>query len=186
MLSRYYYTTCNATINPPTDTLIPTSDDMIDLPSYSNSSQVMELSKWLACVYRSLDDLQDNSATLNTLRHMKIIPLSTGELVSLEDVTVFLLADGQSGQSRSAHGGGRDPLIELKKDLNLVHEDLTSTPDAEVNSQVAKLLVMMNIKQLTAQDLISCHIIPALKSDSWKVCSKFNFDYCMSAFLVEG
>ncbi|XP_005090510.1 uncharacterized protein LOC101857532 isoform X2 [Aplysia californica] len=138
-----------------------------------NPDRVMDISKWLACIYRSMDDFQDNTATLNTLRSLKIIPLSAGNLVSLDDVTVFLLTDGQgqtasSRDRRSKQANARDPLLELKKDLNLVHGALTSTPDAEVNSQVVKLLLKMDIKQLTPQDLIHSHIMPVLTSDGWK------------------
>lgn len=61
------------------------------------ADEVQQIAKWLACVYRSMDDFQDNSNLLKTLQTMRVIPLSTGDLVSLDQVTVFLLSE--SGQS---------------------------------------------------------------------------------------
>lgn len=67
-----------------------------------------------------------------------------------------------------------DYLVSLMKDLNLVHGDLISTGDNEVNSQVVKLLLKLGIKQLNAYDLIHNHILSVFKSDAWKV-SSINF-----------
>ncbi|CAL1544092.1 unnamed protein product [Lymnaea stagnalis] len=141
--------------------------------NWSNDSadHVTQIAKWLACVYRSLDDFQENTHILEALNKMRIIPLSSGNLVSLSDVTVFLLTDGHGksvAEKQKKQGNMKDPLLELKKDLNLVHSDLTNTSDDEVNSQVIKLLIKMGIKQLTAHDLIHSHIMPVLKSDLWK------------------
>ncbi|CAG5134711.1 unnamed protein product, partial [Candidula unifasciata] len=137
------------------------------------TEQVTELAKWLACVYRSLDDFQENTHIFEKLCSFRIIPLSDGSLVSLSDVTVFLLNDGRSEAGNQAKNKGKVrgkcyPLLELKKDLSLVHAALTSTSDNEVNSQVVKLLLKMGIKQMTAHDLIHSHIMPVLKSDTWK------------------
>ncbi|XP_059138506.1 uncharacterized protein LOC131926926 isoform X3 [Physella acuta] len=137
--------------------------------SAENSDHVTEIAKWLACVYRSLDDFQDNTQTVEALDKMRIIPLSCGRLVALADVTVFLLADEKSAAEKKKKGGNAiDPFLPLKKDLNLVHTDLTNTPDNEVNSQVVKLLIKMGVKQMTPHDLIHSHIMPVLKTDAWK------------------
>ncbi|BFZ19889.1 hypothetical protein BsWGS_22929 [Bradybaena similaris] len=137
---------------------------------HGSTEQVTDLAKWLACVYRSLDDFQENAQIFEKLCSFRIIPLSDGQLVCLSDVTVFLLNDGRSEAASQAKNKGnvRDPLLELKKDLSLVHTALTSTSDNEVNSQVVKLLLKMGIKQMTAHDLIHSHIIPILKSETWK------------------
>ncbi|XP_055892730.1 uncharacterized protein LOC106068793 isoform X2 [Biomphalaria glabrata] len=140
---------------------------------WDGADHVTEIAKWLACVYRSLDDFQENTETLQELQKMRIIPLSNGSLVSLSDMTVFMLLDTQGTQPQQSvkskkTENNKDPLLNLKKDLNLVHGDLISTGDNEVNSQVVKLLLKLGIKQLTAHDLIHSHILPVFKSDAWK------------------
>ena len=51
------------------------------------------ITKWLACVYRSLDELQSNDAILEQIQGMPIIPLANGEMVRLEERTVFFPFD---------------------------------------------------------------------------------------------
>ncbi|GFS15970.1 tudor domain-containing protein [Elysia marginata] len=137
-----------------------------------NPDQVMEIAKWLACVYRSLDDFEENSIVFDQLNKMRVIPLADGTLIALADVTVFLLMENAgppSEQTSSKAARNRDPLKELQKDLNIIHSALTSTPDAEVNSQVVKLLLRTEaVKELTAHDLIHGHIMPVLNSDVWQ------------------
>ncbi|KAK7114721.1 uncharacterized protein [Littorina saxatilis] len=128
---------------------------------------VTQIAKWLACVYRSMDDFQENSTLISTLRGMKVIPLSTGQLVSLDEVTVFMLSDAGASSDKPAPGK-RDPLSVLRQDLQLVHGGLTATGDNEVNSQVSKLLLKLDIKQLSAQDIVHHHILPILRSDQWQ------------------
>lgn len=43
------------------------------------------------------------------------------------------------------------------------------TPDAEINSQVFKLLMRLGVKQLSPNDIIHHHILPILQSDRWQV-----------------
>ena len=62
-----------------------------------------------------------------------------------------------------------DPLSVLRQDLQLVHGRLTATADNEVNSQVCKLLHKLDIKQLSAQDIVHHHILPILRSQQWQV-----------------
>ncbi|XP_076448916.1 LOW QUALITY PROTEIN: uncharacterized protein LOC143285481 [Babylonia areolata] len=129
--------------------------------------EVVNIAKWLACVYRSMDDFQDNSTLINTLQGMRVIPLSNGRLVALSEVTVFMLTEGSPDTAKAAPGK-RDPMSVLRQDLQLVHGRLTATPDNEVNSQVTKLLHKLDMKQLSPQDIIHHHILPVLKSDQWK------------------
>ena len=49
-----------------------------------------------------MDDFQDNSTLISTLRGMRVIPLSTGQLVSLDEITVFMLSD--SGAEKTPAG----------------------------------------------------------------------------------
>lgn len=68
------------------------------------SDDVTQIAKWLACIYRSMDDFQENSTLISTLRGMKVIPLSTGQLVSLDEVTVFMLSDAGASSDKPAPG----------------------------------------------------------------------------------
>ena len=40
-------------------------------------------------MYRSLDEFQHDDSILSTMKSEKLLPLSAGELVSLQDKTVF-------------------------------------------------------------------------------------------------
>ncbi|KAJ8302744.1 hypothetical protein KUTeg_019140 [Tegillarca granosa] len=121
--------------------------------------QLHMTSKWLACVYRSMDEFRDNQDLFDKLKSMKIIPLATCEYVSATESTIFFpLMSEDSSEKRPAYSfKGRD------------------TPDNEVNSQVQKLLLKMGIKQLSPYDVINHHIIPILKSETWQ--TKKNFIY---------
>ncbi|KAK0061751.1 protein NO VEIN isoform X6, partial [Biomphalaria pfeifferi] len=143
---------------------------------WDGADHVTDIAKWLACVYRSLDDFQENTETLQELQNMRMIPLSSGSLVSLSDMAVFIFLDPQWTQQTAKSNeteNNKDYLVSLMKDLNLVHGDLVSTGDNEVNSQVVKLLLKLGIKQLNAYDLIHSHILPVFKSDAWKDKRKF-------------
>ena len=54
-----------------------------------SDSDVQLIARWLACMYRSLDDLQENQEVLARLKTHRLLPLSDGELVSLQDRAVF-------------------------------------------------------------------------------------------------
>ena len=68
------------------------------------AEEVVQIAKWLACVYRSMDDFQENSALISTLRSMRVIPLSTGQLVSLDEVTVFMLSESGARTEKAPAG----------------------------------------------------------------------------------
>ncbi|KAK3603430.1 hypothetical protein CHS0354_009413 [Potamilus streckersoni] len=117
----------------------------------------------LACIYRSMDEFQQNDEFIKLLREMKMIPLSDGKLVSLQDMTVFFPIEETSS---------KDVLNVLHKDLNSIHASVEKTPDAEINSQVHKMLALLGVKQLKVEDVIHHHILPVLKSEDWKKKSK--------------
>jgi hypothetical protein len=50
---------------------------------------VILISKWMACLYRSLDEFHHDDTILPTLKVHPFLPLSDGELVSLQEKTVF-------------------------------------------------------------------------------------------------
>ncbi|XP_025076268.1 uncharacterized protein LOC112553340 isoform X4 [Pomacea canaliculata] len=135
-----------------------------------DQEEVIQISKWLACIYRSLDDLQENATLINILQSMNVIPLSTGKLVSLCQTTVFLMHE--SGQEEGTFSGKRDALYVLQQDLQVLHSGLVMTPDAEINSQVFKLLMRLGVKQLSPNDIIHHHILPILQSDRWQTKSR--------------
>ena len=57
----------------------------------------------------------------------------------------------------------------LEKDLSTVHPALFSSLDDIGRSQVEQLLRLLGVKTWSARELINSHIIPAFKSDKWKV-----------------
>ncbi|XP_060075304.1 uncharacterized protein LOC132554994 [Ylistrum balloti] len=126
-------------------------------------SQILITAKWLACVYRSLDEFHDNQTILETLSTLKILPLTTYQFVTLADNTVFFpLTEDKKKLQRG------DPMMVLQADLNTIHPLLLATPDNEVNSQVQKLLNKLSVKHLTPSDVITHHILPVLSSEQWQ------------------
>ncbi|XP_061196696.1 uncharacterized protein LOC133204972 [Saccostrea echinata] len=123
---------------------------------------VLMTAKWMACVYRSLDEFSDNQAVYDTLRAMKIIPLATNQRQCTGDSTIFFPLSENTGFSQN------DPMMILQQDLNTIHPLLVSTADSEVNSQVQKLLLKIGVCQLSPKEVICQHIMPILKSNSWK------------------
>nr|KAG5712633.1 hypothetical protein BaRGS_029688 [Batillaria attramentaria] len=110
---------------------------------HAGEDEVVQIAKWLACVYRSMDDFQENSTLISALQAMRVIPLSTGQLVSLDQVTVFMFSD--SGHTEKPAGPGkRDALSVLRQDLRVVHGHLMATRDNEVNSQKKDRAVLVS------------------------------------------
>ena len=69
-------------------------------------AQILTTAKWLACVYRSLDEFNDNQEVYETLKTMKIIPLASHERIAVANNTVFFPWPG--GPNLSAEGMDRD------------------------------------------------------------------------------
>ena len=67
--------------------------------------QVNYIAMWLACIYRSMDDFQDNSTLITELEKMIMIPLSTNVLVSLKDVAVFIMSNSDASAKSSQQKG---------------------------------------------------------------------------------
>ncbi|XP_076112450.1 uncharacterized protein LOC143080482 isoform X2 [Mytilus galloprovincialis] len=128
-------------------------------------TSIYVIAKWLACVYRSLDEFHDNQEIYIELKKMKIIPLASQVFVSLEDNTIFFplsLEDMARSQKY------RDPISYLQEDMKTIHPLFLAAPDNEVNSQVQKMLVKLDVCQLTPNEVINHHILPVLKSEMWK------------------
>lgn len=123
------------------------------------------ISKWLACVYRSLDDFESNEDILTKICNIKIIPISDGRLTALKDESVFLSLKNTQESSKQKN---KDSYLELWKDLNSIHPDLLCTDDAEINSQVHKIILQLGIKELFPSNIIQHHILPVLQGDEWK------------------
>ncbi|CAG2243868.1 unnamed protein product [Mytilus edulis] len=128
-------------------------------------TRIYVIAKWLACVYRSLDEFHDNQEIYSELKKMKIIPLASQVFVSLEDNTIFFpLSLEEMARSQKY----RDPISYLQEDMKTIHPLFLAAPDNEVNSQVQKMLVKLDVCQLTPNEVINHHILPVLKSDTWK------------------
>ena len=54
-----------------------------------NEVDVLSVSKWLLCVYKSLDEFGRNDEVFDTLRSLVMIPLANGSVTSIAKDTVF-------------------------------------------------------------------------------------------------
>ena len=54
-----------------------------------NEVNIVQVSKWLHCVYKSMDEFGHNDATLTELRSLKMLPLTNGSVTSTAVDTVF-------------------------------------------------------------------------------------------------
>ncbi|VDI46757.1 Hypothetical predicted protein [Mytilus galloprovincialis] len=133
------------------------------------NARIFLIAKWLACVYRSLDEFHDNQEIYSELKKMKMVPLASQVYISLEENTVFFPLSVEEIKRSQQH---KDPLSYLQEDMNTIHPWFLSAPDNEVNSQVQKMLAKLNVCQLTPHDVINHHILPVLKSDMWKTKSR--------------
>ena len=52
-----------------------------------------QVAKWLACVYRSLDEFDQNEELMAKLKDVVVVPLMSGDVVSLTTKTVFFPID---------------------------------------------------------------------------------------------
>ncbi|XP_053402751.1 uncharacterized protein LOC123550539 [Mercenaria mercenaria] len=131
---------------------------------YTKEEDIILIAKWMACMYRSLDEFHQDDMILKNLKCSRILPLVNGELVALQDKTVFYPIEDASSQKNKKN----DTLNLIQQDINSLHPLLLNTDDDEVNSQVHKLLLRIGIKQLSPFDVINHHIIPVMKSDIWQ------------------
>ena len=67
----------------------PSQDGLIYYLYLTDDDDVTSISRWLACMYRSLDEFQHDETILDSLKAFKMLPLSDGRLVSLNEMTVF-------------------------------------------------------------------------------------------------
>ena len=56
---------------------------------FLDDNDVITIARWLACMYRSLDEFQYDETILDSLKAFRMLPLSDGKLVSLNENTVF-------------------------------------------------------------------------------------------------
>jgi hypothetical protein len=54
-----------------------------------NEVEIISVSKWLLCVYKSMDEFMQNEETLKCLRSLRMIALSRGCVTSIDNDTVF-------------------------------------------------------------------------------------------------
>jgi len=54
-----------------------------------NDVHIVQVSKWLLCVHKSMDEFADNAATLAELRSLPMIPLASGRVTSASVDTIF-------------------------------------------------------------------------------------------------
>ncbi|KAL3859494.1 hypothetical protein ACJMK2_009713 [Sinanodonta woodiana] len=151
-----------------TEHLIQIGKTMIqNIESVCGDNDVFNISCWLACIYRSMDEFQydeSNEENIKLLQDMKMIPLSDGSLVAITERTIFFPVEGV----RSKGNVRNDYQQILQQDLKNIHAGLMKTADNEINSQVRKLLHRLGVKEISPDEVINHHILPVLKSQEWK------------------
>ena len=65
---------------------------------------IILISKWMACLYRSLDEFHHDDTILPTLKTQHFFPLSDGELVSLHEKVVFYPIPNLSTKKQKGKG----------------------------------------------------------------------------------
>ena len=77
-----------------------------DVLSGLENSNIAMITKWWACVYRSMDDLQSNEEIRTQLRDLEILPLADGSVVSLQRCSVFFPLDQEERRKKRQKGRG--------------------------------------------------------------------------------
>ncbi|KAL3859496.1 hypothetical protein ACJMK2_009715 [Sinanodonta woodiana] len=148
-----------------TEHLIEIGKTMIqNIEGVCGDEDILNISYWLACIYRSMDEFQFNEDYIKLLQDLKIIPLSDGSLIALTEKIVFFPVIGIQQEGKEQN----DYRQILQQDLHSIHDALVKTSDDEINSQVHKLLLKLGVKQITPDEVIHHHILPVLKSQKWK------------------
>lgn len=62
-------------------------------------NDILVTAKWMACVYRSLDEFSDNQSIYDKLKAMKIIPLANYQRQSTNNSTIFFPLSENTGFS---------------------------------------------------------------------------------------
>ena len=68
--------------------------------------ETVRVSKWLACIHRSLDEFEENVEVMTLLKSLPMILLVDGSLVSLEK-GVFFPLDAEEKQAKQKRPRGR-------------------------------------------------------------------------------
>lgn len=118
------------------------------------------LARWLACLYRTLQPSGPQEQTLSKLLALSIIPLASGQLVSLASTPVFFPVRQSSNKKPSA------VLRQLEVHVSSVHPTLLEALDRVARSEVHCMLETMGLKEHTPSDLLRFHILPLLKKAS--------------------
>ena len=61
----------------------------------------MTVGKWLACIYRSMDEFHVDDQLYSKLQALPMIPLTNGQFVALDALKVFFPLDKEEHRKRS-------------------------------------------------------------------------------------
>ncbi|XP_038073872.1 uncharacterized protein LOC119741972 [Patiria miniata] len=130
------------------------------------------VAQWLTCIYRSRDKYDVSQGTLDQLRSIPMIPLSSGRVVTMEEGSVFFpnREEDRTNQSQGqmpsvAHS---QPLQALEEDMCTLDGRVLTSLDSVANSQVIQLLEELGVLRISPRDVIGHHILPVIQSDQWK------------------
>ncbi len=71
------------------------------------SVEVSQIAKWLACVYRTMDEFQTDEELKTKLCTLSMIPLADNQFVSLQDRSVFFPLDPEERRNKMQEGNGK-------------------------------------------------------------------------------
>lgn len=71
------------------DILYHSNNSLVCVCFHQTDSDILMTAKWLACVYRSLNEFTDNQPVYDKLKALKIIPLASYQRQSTADSTIF-------------------------------------------------------------------------------------------------
>ena len=75
--------------------------------------EVMNIAKWLACVYRNMDEFNTDDEIRNKLRSLPMVPLANDEFVSLSDKAIFFPLHAEERRKKMQDAKGIRILISL-------------------------------------------------------------------------
>ncbi len=75
-------------------------------PALQRNPDVTAIAKWWACVFRSMDELQSNDDVRAQLCDLELLPVVSGQLVSLQQSAVFFPLDQEERRKKLQKGNG--------------------------------------------------------------------------------
>ena len=123
--------------------------------------------KWLVALKRCLDNssIDDEEYFFTQLRIFKFIPLISGDIVSLDECSVFFPETIKMKKTVSKTSKLSSPAFKsIIEDLNIININSLTCLDEKWNAQILSLLSDLGIKYIEEQQMLELHILKTLKN----------------------